>query len=237
VFNPNNVLNLPAAALTTTFQQFNQEQTLSALNSDYNSLEVELEKRYSNRWSGRVSYTLARCRDVGALLVPAPTAGTVVDSDPRLDYGRCDRDNRQAFASSANANIWKGLGAGMVFRAYSGYPINERTGVDTNGDGTSNDRPTQGRDDLTKPIVSSVDSRGVAIRNGIQGEKKVILDGRVQYVWRIQRYEAGLFLEIYNLTNHVNFGDPTGARNSSQFLIPVVTDDPRTAQLGFRLIF
>ena len=84
--------------------------------------------------------------------------------------------------------------------------------------------------------MSPVDSRGVAVRNGIDGENKAILDGRFQYIWRIQRYQAGVFLGIYNLTDHVNFGNPTGARNSSQFL-PVVTDDPRTAQLGVRLIF
>ena len=67
-----------------------------------------------------MSYTLARCHDVGDI---------VVDSDPRLDYGRCARDNRHAFATSANVDVWKGLGAGMVFRAYSGYPINETTGI------------------------------------------------------------------------------------------------------------
>jgi carboxypeptidase family protein len=216
------------AARSAAFVQFNQEQTLSALNSDYNSLEAALEKRLSNRWSGRVSYTYAKCHDVGAI---------IVDSNPRLDYGRCDRDNRHAFASSANVDIWKGLGAGMVFRTYSGYPINETTGVDSNGDGTSNDRPTKGVDDLTRPIVSALDARGVAVRNGIQGEKKLILDGRAQYLWRVQRYQAGLFLEVYNLTNHVNFGNPTGARNSRNFLTPIVTDDPRTAQLGFRLLF
>jgi hypothetical protein len=182
-----------------------------------------------------VSYTLAHCYDVGAI---------IVDSNPLLDYGRCARDNVHAFASSANVDIWKGLGAGFVFRAYSGYPINETTGVDTNGDGTSNDRPTKGINDLaTLPsgaagtILSAVDSRGVAIRDGLDGQRKVILDGRVQYIWKIQRYQAGLFLEVYNLTNHVNFGDPTGARNSTNFMIPTVTDDSRTAQLGFRLTF
>ncbi len=87
------------------------------------------------------------------------------------------------------------------------------------------------------PIVSEVDSRGVAVRNGIDGEKKVILDGRVQYIHRIGRYQAGLFLEIYNLTNHVNFGNPTGARNSSVFLVPTVADNPRTAQIGIRVTF
>ena len=230
-FDPNNVLGLPAAALTTTFVQFNQEKTKelgSALNTAFNSLELELEKRYSNRWSGRVSYTFGKCHDVG---------GIIVDAHPEYDYGRCNADNRHAFATSANMDIWKGLGAGMVFRAYSGYPITETTGSDSNGDGTNGDRPTKGIDDLTKAIVSPVDSRGVAIRNGIAGERKIILDGRFQYIWRIQKYQAGLFLEIYNLTNHTNFGNPTGSRNSANFLITTTADDPRTAQLGFRLTF
>jgi len=235
VFDPNGEL-VPlsnTAARNTTYVQFNQEQTLPALNTDFNSLELGFERRYSNRWSGRVSYTLSRCRDVAA-----PLAIVATDTNPRLDYGRCDRDNRHAFAASGNADLWKGLGAGLVFRAYSGYPINETTGVDTNGDGTNNnDRPMAGRDDLVRPIQSALDSRGVAVRNGLQGEKKVILDARAQYIWRIQHYQLGAFLEIYNLTNHVNFGNPTGARNSSNFLIPVVSDDPRTAQIGFRFIF
>ncbi len=238
-FNPNNALNLPAAALTTTFAQFNQEQTLSALDTDFNSLELGFEKRYSDRWSGRVSYTLAHCYDV-----TAPLAIVASDTNPRLDYGRCDRDNVHAFASSANVDVWKGLGAGFVFRRYSGYPVNETVGTDANGDGTSNDRPLKGVDDTAtlrsgRPgtIVSALDSRGVAVRNGIDGQSKMILDTRLQYIWHIQRYQAGLFLEIYNTTNRVNFGNPTGSRNSANFLKTIVADDPRTAQLGFRLIF
>jgi hypothetical protein len=231
VFDPAGVL-VPAAARNSTFVQFNQEQTKelgSALNSTFNSLELELEKRLSQRWAGRVSYTLAHCYDVGAI---------VVDADPRLDYGRCDRDNVHAFAASGNVDLGRGFGAGFVFRAYSGYPINETTGVDSNGDGTStNDRPTRGLNDATLAIVSPVDSRGVAIRNGVDGVKKVILDGRFQYVRRVGRYQAGLFLEIYNLTNHTNFGNITGARNSPNFLIPIVSDNPRTAQIGVRLLF
>jgi hypothetical protein len=222
---------VPAAARATTFAQFNQEQTTelgSALNSDFNSLEMELEKRMSNRWSGRVSYTYAICHDVAAI---------IVDSNPRLDYGRCDRDNKHAFATSANVDLGHGLGAGMVFRTYSGYPYNETVGTDVNGDGTSNDRPIKGVNDLTLPIASALDSRGVAVRNGIQGVSKTILDGRFQYVQRMGRYQAGLFLEVYNLTNHTNFGNPTGARNSANFMKTIVADAPRTAQLGLRLLF
>jgi len=210
--------------------QRNRSSSLSdALNSDFNSLELELEKRMSSRWSGRVSYTYARCYDV---------ANIVVDSDPRLDYGRCDRDNTHAFATSANVDLTHGLGAGMVFRTYSGYPINETTGTDVNGDGTTNDRPQKGVNDLNGVTIRSpLDSRGFAIRNGIPGERKTILDTSFRYQRRMGRYQAGLFLEVYNLTNHANFGNPTGARNSANFMKVIVADNPRTAQLGFRLLF
>jgi outer membrane receptor protein involved in Fe transport len=233
IFNPNNILGLPPEALSATFVQFNQEQTRPEFNADYNSLELELEKRFSNRYSGRVSYTLSHCNDVVA---PLAVLGAS-DTNPRADYGRCARDNRHAFATSANVQPWRGLGGGIVFRRYSGYPINETTGVDSNLDGTNNDRPVKGRDDLTMPIRSPLDATGMAIRNGMDGQSKLILDGRVQYIWRLTHTQAGVFLEIYNLTNHTNFGDPTGARNSANFMIPIVADNPRTAQIGFRLTF
>ena len=236
-FDPSGVL-VPAGARGTTFVQFNQNQTRelgSALDSTFNSLEIGLEKRQSNRWSGRISYTLSHCYDVASISV---------DSDPRLDYGRCDRDNVHAFATSAAVDLGKGFGGGIVFRAYSGYPINETVGSDVNGDGTNNDRPKQGVNDLvTLPsglpgtILSAVDSRGVAVRNGIDGQSQVLLDGRIQYIARISRYQAGLFLEVYNLLDHANFGNPTGARNSVNFMKTIVAGNGRTGQLGIRITF
>ncbi|MSO63277.1 MAG: TonB-dependent receptor [Acidobacteria bacterium] len=236
-FDPNGEL-VPAAARGTTFNQFNQYRTTelgSALNSTFNSLEVGLEKRHSNRWSGRVSYTLSHCYDVASI---------IVDSNPALDYGRCDRDNIHAFATSTSVDLGKGFGGGIVFRAYSGYPYNETVGTDVNGDGTSNDRPQKGVNDLVtlpsgKPgtIVSAVDSRGIAVRNGIQGETQILLDGRVQYIAKVSKYQAGLFLEVYNLLNHANLGNPTGARNSVNFGKTIVAGQGRTAQLGLRVTF
>ena len=206
-----------------------QYQSREELNTDYNALELALEKRMSQRWSGRVSYTLARARDVGAI---------TYDINLRGDYGRTSFDNRHALAMSANVNVWRGLGAGFVFRYYSGYPINETIGSDsisfpgTNGDGDANDRPVKGLNDATRPILSPVDGNGRAIRNGIQGEKQVLLDGRFHYLWRIQRYEAGLFLEIYNLTDQRELREPDGNRNNSNYMVRTVAGDPRTVQLG-----
>lgn len=138
---------------------------------------------------------------------------------------------------SANIDVWRGLGAGFVFRYYSGYPINETVGTDANGDGDNNDRPVRGVNDATRPILSPLDSNGRAIRNGIDGEKQVLLDGRFQYLWRVQRSEVGLFMEIYNLTNQVNYGNPTGNRNSANYMNRILAGDPRTLQLGLRLTF
>ena len=97
-----------------------------------------------------------------------------------------------------------------MFTAYSGNPVNETTNQDRNGDGNNNERPRQGIDDLTLPILSPIGDDGIAIRNGIEGNNRILLDGRFQYIWNIQSYEAGLFLEVYNLLNHDNFGTPTG---------------------------
>lgn len=233
VFDPNGEL-VPPEARSTNFLRFLQYQSRSDLNTDYNALELSLEKRMSHRWSGRVSYTLARARDVGSI---------TNDLNPRGDYGRTNFDNRHAFAASTNFDLWRGLGASFVYRYYSGYPINETIGSDsisfpgTNGDGDANDRPVKGLNDTTRPILSPVDSSGRAIRNGIQGERQMLLDGRFHYLWKIQHYEAGLFLEIYNLTDHVNYGNPTGNRNNSNYMVRTVAGDPRTLQLGMRLTF
>jgi hypothetical protein len=219
-----------AAARATNFVRVMQYFTDSRFNTDFKSVELSLEKRMSNRWSGRVSYTLGYAHDVGAI---------TDQLNPRLDYGRASSDNRHALSASANIDVFKGLGAGFVFTAYSGNPVNETTAQDRNGDGNNNERPREGIDDLVLPILSPIGADGIAIRNGIEGNNRILLDGRLQYVWDIQSYEAGLFLEIYNLLNHNNFGTATGARNSANFANRVTTTvgAPRQVQLGLRFTF
>jgi hypothetical protein len=190
--------------------------------------------------SSRFAYTLARARDVGST-----GGGTTIankrfsdDLNPRSDYGRANFDNRHAVALSLNANPWRGLGAGLVFRYYSGYPINELVGTDVNGDRDSFDRPIAGVHDATRPIASELDDNGRAIRNGIDGENQMLLDLRLQYLFGLPRAsQIGVFWEIYNATDRVNFGNPTGNRRSANFLVPVRAGNPTTMQLGIRYTF
>jgi hypothetical protein len=239
-FDPTGTL-IPAAARSTNFLRVLQYQTRDDLNSDYNSLELSLEKRYLNRWSGRVAYTLAKARDVsGSAVGGANIANKRFNNDlnPREDYGRTNFDNRHALAFSFNVDPWRGLGMGAVFRYYSGYPINEIVGTDLNGDRDNFERPVRGINDATRPILSPVDSNGRAIRNGIDGERQALLDLRFQYIVNMPRTQTvGLFLEAYNALNKSNFGNPNGSRLSSNFLVPITIGDPRTVQLGVRYTF
>ncbi len=235
-FDPTGAL-IPSVARNVDFGRVLQYQTLDALNSDYDSLELGLDKRFSNRWSGRVAYTLAKSHDV------APQTSTLDarvsnDLDPRMDYGRSSTDNRHAFVTGVNVTPFGGLGVGAIFRYYSGYPINETTGTDVNGDRDDNDRPVRGIHDATRPIVSDLDENGRAVRNGIDGESTKVLDLQVQYVLNMPGNQTiGFFWETYNALNWINYGNGTGERNSSRFLVPDEAGPMRSMQLGVRYTF
>jgi hypothetical protein len=242
VFDPDGT-RIPASARGSNFQRVLEYSTSDVFNSDYDALEVSLDRRLANRWSGRMSYTLSRAHDVAA--TSAGGFGIVNkrvndDLNPRLDYGLATFDNRHGFSAGGNWNAWRDLGIGATFRYYSGNPVNETVGRDVNGDrdGANFDRPVKGRDDARIPIASPVDANGMAIRNGIKGKDKMLLDLRLQYVHRIQgERTAGFFWEIYNATNRVNFGNQVGNRNSADFLQSINVDEARSMQLGMRFTF
>ena len=228
-FDPSGDL-IPASARNANFLRVLQYQTRDDLNTDFNSLELSLEKRYSQRWSGRMAYTLGYANDVGGRFTD--------DLNPREDYGRSNTDNRHAFVTSVNVTPWGGLSTGAIFRYYSGYPINETVGSDLNGDRDNNDRPIRGIHDLTRPILSEVDANGQAVRNGIDGESTTLMDLQVQYSINLARRQTvGLFWEAYNVLNKENLGNPTGNRNNSNFMVPVEAGSMRAMQLGIRYTF
>jgi outer membrane receptor protein involved in Fe transport len=242
VFDPTGVL-IPAAARGTAFRRVLQYQTLDAFDSDYNALELSLEKRLASRWAGRFSYTLSRARDVN-MFTGTGGGNTLIerrvnnDRNPREDYGLANLDNRHALTAGGNWEPWGGLGVGATFAYYSGNPASEVVGADANGDGDNFDRPVRGRDDATRPILSKLDASGRAIRNGIEGSNKMQVNLRLQYVVRQgPARTAGFFWEIYNLTDRVNFDNPVSNRRSRFFGTPVVADEARTMQLGVRYTF
>jgi hypothetical protein len=240
LFDPEGTL-IPPSARAAAFQRVLQYTTDSAFNTDYDALEISLVRRLANRWSGRMAYTLGRGRDVNAgVFAGANIVEKRVNDDlnPRQDFGLANHDNRHAFSTGANWDAWRGLGVGFTFRYYSGNPVNELLGRDVNGDRDNLDRPVRGRDDAALPIASELDAAGLAIRNGIEGSNKVLLDMRLQYLYRLAGEQSvGFYWEIYNALDRVNYGSPVGNRRSAFFLQAVDADLPRTMQLGIRYSF
>ncbi len=230
--------SIPDAALTSTYQRVLQQQTNSALDGDYNSLQIGLVKRMSQHWSGRIAYTLQKSNYVG---LGNPDTRTVWrDNDIRADYGRFASDKRNVLALAATINPFERFTVSAVLSAASGGPINETLGRDANGDNVSNnDRPIQGIDDLAKPIVSEVDSAGRAVINGIDGygTRTVDVSFRYQIPVAVGLQSIDLFYDIFNLGSRKNISNPTGNRSSSQFLVPNSAGFPQQMQFGFRLRF
>jgi hypothetical protein len=133
------------------------------------------------------------------------------------DYGLSNYDNRHALTAGGNWDPWRGLSTGATVRFYSGNPVNETIGLDANGDRDNTDRPVKGVDDKVKPILSPVDASGMAIRNGIPGAHKTVLDLRLSYVHALSNQRtAGFFWEVYNALNHVNFNNVIGVRKRDE---------------------
>ena len=83
-------------------------------------------------------------------------------------------------------------------------------------------------------------------RNGATGPNSFQADLRLQYKRNLGEHISGAFnFEIFNLTNHTNFSNPSGnffnsdpnGLPSTNFLNLSSSGIPRTLQLGFRFQF
>jgi hypothetical protein len=247
-FDPTGTL-IPAVARGVPFRRVLQYQSLEAFNSDYQGLELGVVKRMANRWSGRVSYTLGRARDVNVLPGNANAVwdrrvnddyGVTSGLNPRADFGLSNLNNRQAFTVGGNWAAWRGLALGTTFAYYTGNPVNELLGVDVNNDLDDFDRPIKGRDDARIPILSEVDAKGYAIHNSMPGVSDYLaLNLRAQYEVPLggAARRVGFYWELYNLTNRNNFSNPENNRTAPLFNTLTVVGAPRTMQLGLRYSF
>ncbi len=236
VFDPTGAL-IPAAARATPFARVLQTQTSEEFNGDYKSLQVSLIKRLSNRWSGRLAYTLQQSHYVG---LGNPDARRMwLDNDIEADRGRFAFDRRTVFAATATVNPWRSFSVATVVSAITGAPINETVGSDVNGDADNNDRPIRGVNDLTIPIRSAVDSQGRAVINGLEGPGSFLVDVSFRYQIPIKAglESVDLFYDIFNVLNRENLVPPTGNRASGNFMISTAAQFPRQMQFGIRVRF
>jgi hypothetical protein len=215
--------------------------------NDYDALNLSLEKRYANNWSGRISYSLSKSHGTAENQADKNTFQTLTDLNLDEFEGPSSVDRRHILAINGRAEIPKTAGATVAatFRYMSGSPFSIfNSNVDANRNGELNDPSPAGVYSGTAPgaaVLTNVENKGG--RNGAIGPDYLQLDLRAGWRGRIKAdHTVEVFFDIFNVTNRANFENPAGdERLPSTFLVLTNLRGgggfPRQAQFGVRYAF
>lgn len=241
-------LRAAEAALAAVYPDFTPFRTsvtipVNAGRTDYDAAMVQIEKRHSNNWSARISYTLGYSRgNTPGGGVPASGFQVLDDLNLDLNEGPTSFDQRHNLVVSGQILVPRtgGLSLSWVARALSGSPFSLFDGnidPDRNGFQTeplaAGTYSGNGEDAFT---VENYESR----RNGAYGPGFFKLDMRAGYRFELSGKRIDAFVELFNVTGRVNFSNPTGNQASPNFLRLTgysTSTTPRTVQLGARVAF
>ena len=211
--------------------------------TQYDGLNLQIEKRFSDYWSGRFSYALGRGR---GNTTGAPTATNdfqvLEERNLELNEGPTNLDRRHVATLSGRIEVpWiPGLTGAAIARMMSGLPFTiHNTNIDTNRNNIGNDPLPAGTYSGVGPNAFTVKNEGG--RNGVYGPGSFQVDLRAGYRLRQgQGRTVDLFAEIFNVTNEPNFANPSGDMRLGTFLVPTALAGggfPRQFQVGARFGF
>jgi hypothetical protein len=213
--------------------------------SNYDALDLSVEKRFSHNYSARLAYSTGYSRGVtaGQGDTPQLQVGSNLNLDKYYAPANVDRKHNLTLSGRAEVPKMHGMNISGTMRFMSGTPF---TIQDQNIDADQNtvffDPLPAGTYDGTAVFrMHSVTTDGK--RNGARGPNFLQADMRIGY-----RVKAGgkrtvdVFGEFFNITNHANFTNPSGNRmNAGDFLrlagLVATSGLPRQGQLGLRLGF
>jgi carboxypeptidase family protein len=216
--------------------------------STYNALDLSLEKRYSNNWSGRISYSLSKA--TGTANDQADRNQYQVGTNLNLDLldGPSNVDRRHILSIGAQFDVPKtgGLSLSTTTRYMSGAPFTiYDSSIDADRNGELVDPVPAGTYSGTaQDSMKNVSYAGG--RSGAYGPDYFQMDVRAGYRRKIgQQKSAELYFDLYNITNRANFDNPITANSDRRLpaTFLVLTNlrggggFPRQVQLGFRFAF
>ena len=227
----------------------------------YRGLKVEAQRRSANGVSMNANYTFSRCEG----LEMAPNAqfgiGFTNPADPNADYGRCDGDRTHLANGTIGymtprlngpvgllASNWRLAG---ILNVRSGTPLNILSGRDNAFNGQANQRVDQISNDVYGPqplnnylkraafAQPAAGGFGTYRRNSIDGPGFWKIDlaiSRLVSIASTQNLE--LRVEVFNLLNNFNWGDPTLNFSAGTFgRITTQAGTPRIMQFGVKYGF
>ena len=212
--------------------------------TDYDALQLAVEKRYSSNYSARVSYTFSHGRgNFGGAGIGSSDFQVLDDLRLDLNSRPTSEDRRHNLVVSGTAVVPKtgGLTVSGIARVLSGLPMNlTNADFDPDRNGTIAEPLAAGsyRGGAASDIYA-VDFDGTYF--GARGPGYVKIDLRVGYRLRFSGRTLEVFGDIFNITNRANFATPSGNQASTNFLNLTDTlqgnSNPRLLQLGVRFAF
>ncbi|PYR42035.1 MAG: hypothetical protein DMF95_29400 [Acidobacteria bacterium] len=260
---------VPNTRINPAFSTLNTGTSFAS--SSYHSLQTSLNRRFYRNVQAQVSYTWSTCKDVssGNFGGEGGTASTN-PYDPEYDYGPCGFSRTHTFrASSVVALPFKGnrLVEGWqlsgILNLTSGSPFTP-TVPDQSGLGTGGQRPNlaPGRS-LDSAVTGNINqwfdpaaftlpapgTLGTVGRNSLTGPRFATVDLALLKNVALQRSSSLQFrAEVFNLTNHVNFGQPSanvfaqtvnggGSLSPTAGRITTTASTSRQIQFALKLLF
>ena len=201
--------------------------------SRYDALTFRFQRRFP-RATLQAHYTIAGAYAYGGSTGNRSGAGLPQDTfDPLADseWGPVGNDERHRVVAMGVFELPYGIQLSPVFQAATARPYNLTAGSDLNADGTNNDR-----------YIDPATGQQVSI-NAARGDNTMVLDLRTTKFFGLGGdRRIGLFAELFNVLNTVNFGNNyTGNARSATFREPTAfmpsIGYPRQLQLGARFLF
>jgi hypothetical protein len=257
--NASTLTRVPSPTLIAAYAELNKKypgfapfsanvtQFLNVGRVDYDAVMMQVRKRYSHNYSAQVSYTYSSSRGNTSGNGTAGSNYQVLnDMHLELNQGHSDFDIRHNFTFSGTVLVPKtyGLNLSWVLRALSGRPFtltNGNVDPDQNGIQAEPLPAAQYSGNPANNATTYTVSNYKAERNGAYGPGFMSLDMRFGYRIPLkQQRRLELSVDVFNLTNHVNFANPSGNQASTTFLILNAYNTsyaPRKAQIGVRFEF
>jgi hypothetical protein len=235
-------------------------------NSIYNSLQVSLDKRFSDGFNVSANYTYGKSIDEVSYLTDTCSTNVINPYNARAYRAVSDFNVPQRFvlnylwqlpAPKDNA-VLRGLLGGWqtsgILNVQSGFPLTVTSGEDDSLSGVGNDLA----DVISKPSLTSgpLGSRinqwfttasfktaatgtfGNVGRNILQGPRTTNLDFSIQRLFTIrERWKLQYRAEFFNGLNHTLLNNPGTTVTSSSFGRITSARDPRILQMALKLRF
>ena len=197
--------------------------------TNYDAINFQLEKRYADRWGGRIAYSYGKSR--GNTFNQNELILSQVGADLRLDEFTqpSETDRSSILSMSARTELPLGITASTVVRYMTGLPL---TVYDSTFDLDQNGILV---DPIAPGTYSGTGVNGITVENdggyaGGRGPDFFQMDVRFGYRARpYQDHTLDIFFDIFNITNRGELQQPEWGPAAQS--VPPIADPPRRQRL------